>query len=94
MFKYMACPNEEMCGKKYVTPLLNETTTRLIDPTQFRFLTGDICSFIIQQPADMKSSDLMYLEVKNLSNAKAYVHKALEGQYKWFSHMDVEIKEQ
>ena len=48
MFKYMACPNEQGCGDKYIKPKLKEVTYRRIDNNQYNFLIGDVCSYTIQ----------------------------------------------
>ena len=93
MFKYMACPNEQACGTKYITPQMTGAIVRAQNTYDYNYVQNDVCSYIIQQPIEMTDSDIMHLEISDISNAIVYVHKTVSGKYRWFSHMDDYIAE-
>ena len=91
----MACPNELACGNKTLYPLYNgQVLTREVDKynssgteeTYSVFYRGDVCSYIIQAPAEMRQNDSLKLKISDIENAEIYVAKG--KSYKWINHLD------
>ena len=73
-FKYIVCPNEEVCGdggNKFIAPNMNgEVLRRDVEKQskEIKFVLGDVCSWIIRPPQEMGSRDIMWVKVTKVSN--------------------------
>jgi hypothetical protein len=87
MFKYLACPNEKACGTKTIYPNINGTVIiREVEKYNAQMVKDDVCSYIIEAPAEMQELDRLLISIDKIENADVYVAKA-KG-YKWISHLD------
>jgi hypothetical protein len=64
-YKYLMCPNEAMCGSKFLQPDSKGTVlTRTVDVYGSNYMTlGDVCSYIAIAPATASSSDRLHIRV-------------------------------
>ena len=87
-FKWVVCPNEETCGdggRKFISPPLDgEVITRAVDKyTRSKlFLDGDVCSWVIRNPAGMGARDWMWVEIMEIHRTEVFVSKAYQYKYK------------
>ena len=58
-----------------------EILTRDLDKYSHTFVEGDICSFIIQNPSDMRAKDWMWLKITKVNNAEVFVMRGKDYVY-------------
>ena len=59
------CPNEAMCGSKFIQPDNKGTVlTRTVDVYGTKYMTlGDVCSYVIIAPATKISNDRLHVRI-------------------------------
>jgi len=63
-----------------------EVLKRAIDTYEHKFVSGDVCGYIIESPWEMTDNDVMNIKIYNIKSTEVYIAKG--KNLRWFNHLD------